>query len=86
MGGALRLDIDFSGADEPMANDRVMIKCKGCGKSKMLLKFYPGGSTHRDNWVLDWLDNHRECHPRCFEDDLGGDPGFILETESEKRG
>ncbi len=65
-----------------MADDRVFIRCKYCGGWKMLLKFYTGGSFHRDNGILEWLDSHAGCHPRQFDMDLDGDPGFELLTES----
>jgi DNA-directed RNA polymerase subunit RPC12/RpoP len=65
-----------------MANDRVFIRCRHCGGWKMLLKFFPStGSTTRDNNVLEWLDAHADCHPRKYEIDLNGDPGFDLYTE-----
>ena len=76
-----------------MANDRVFIKCKGCGGWKMLLKYFPGeGLTTRDNGILEWLDTHRYCHsvyqldPEHFGLQLmtlHGDPGFTLHTEAD---
>ena len=65
-----------------MASDRVYIKCKYCEGWKMLLKFSPSsGSTSRANEVLNWLDKHADCHPRRYEINLNGDPGFTLHTE-----
>lgn len=65
-----------------MANDRVMIKCDGCGAWKMLLKFFPGDlSTRPENGVLPWLDLHGKCHPHFFGDDLDGVIGFSLHLE-----
>ncbi len=50
-----------------MANDRVFIKCKGCGGWNLLLKHLGAGSyTVEDTDILDWLDSHAECHPRCY--------------------
>ena len=67
-----------------MANDRVFIKCKACGGWKMLLKHYPPtGPTTRANNILDWLDDHRVCHPHRFDSDLQGDPGFTLHTDDD---
>jgi hypothetical protein len=64
-----------------MANDRVMIKCEGCGAWKMLLKHYPGTLATWDNQVLEWIDSHGQCHPRLYEMNLDGNPGFSLHTE-----
>ena len=65
-----------------MANDRVFIKCETCGGWKMLLKFFPtSGLTTRDNDILEWLDTHARCHPRSYNGNLGGDPGYTLHTE-----
>ena len=66
-----------------MANDRVFIKCNGCGGWKMLLKYFPNtGSTTRDNGILKWLDAHAGCHQRAGHPDLDGDTGFELFAES----
>lgn len=65
-----------------MANDRVIIKCSGCGGWKMLLKHFVGaGPKTRDNGVLDWLDSHAKCHPHWKNISLEGNPGFTLHTE-----
>ena len=65
-----------------MANDRVMIKCDGCGAWKMLLKHMGAGLyTNPEGGVLEWLDSHGECHPRAFSADLDGAPGFSLHCE-----
>lgn len=65
-----------------MSNDRVFIKCKGCGRWNLLLKHMGAGSyTKEGRDILDWLDSHAECHPRCYAGDLDGDPGFELHTE-----
>ncbi len=67
-----------------MADDRVFLKCKGCGGYKMLLKhFVTSGPTTRDNGILDWLDGHADCHPRRWSPSLAGDPGFTLHTEDD---
>lgn len=52
-------------ADNLMADDRVMIKCRYCGGWKMLLKYYASqGYTTWDNEILDWIDSHRFCFER----------------------
>lgn len=68
-----------------MADDRVFIKCKGCGGWKMLLKHYQSnpGPMYWDNGVTEWLDKHALCHPGAFNADLGGDPGYTLHTEND---
>jgi len=68
-----------------MANDRVFIQCNVCGGWKMLLKFFPGTLATMDNGILEWLDTHGPCHPRFFSNDLGGNPGFKLFTESDAK-
>jgi len=50
----------------------------------MLLKFFPGSLTTRDNGILEWLDSHGACHPRLKADDLQSNPGFKILTESSK--
>ena len=76
-----------------MANDRVLIKCKGCGDTIVLLKMYPGniytpGFTPRGEgygWLFEfnhWAEDHLcHCQEIGWGSDLGGDPGFVLETE-----
>lgn len=65
-----------------MANDRVMIRCEGCGAWKMLLKHFPSALGTRDNGILEWIESHCPCHPRFDLSDLGGNPGFSLLTEN----
>lgn len=64
-----------------MANDRVFIKCDGCGAWKMLLKYDGARLRTTDNGILEWLDQHGMCHPHAFSHDLEGLPGFSLHTE-----
>jgi len=69
-----------------MANDRVFIRCTGCGGWRTLLKYFPStGITTRDNGILEWLDKHAFCHINAKERlvDLGTDPGFTLHTEAD---
>jgi len=66
-----------------MANDRIFIRCDGCGAWKMLMKYFPGSLSTRDNNILVWLDAHGGCHPNMFEPDLAGVVGFSLHTESQ---
>lgn len=69
-----------------MANDRVHIKCKGCGAWKMLLTHSGAGLHVTDKDILGWLENHGGCHPRAFSADLDGDPGFSLHTDDDVGG
>ncbi len=70
-----------------MANDRVYIKCKGCGGWKMMFKYYPGElyiDKDLAGPLLDWLGTHSQCHMRIEGIpgmDLGGEPCFSLHTE-----
>lgn len=72
-----------------MANDRVMLKCKGCGERFCLLRYFPRGNPKhflKPSWVIEdfaaWLDAHCEgCHDGLRAWDLEGDPRFVTETE-----
>ncbi len=68
-----------------MANDRVMLKCKGCGERYCLLRYYPQ-HERPVAFVFDdlgpWLDKHCEtCHAGIVTQDLEGDPRFTTECE-----
>jgi hypothetical protein len=65
-----------------MANDRVHIRCSGCGGWKMLMK-HDGRSLHANAPIVEWLDSHGRCHPERLSADLGGNPGFTLHMDSE---
>ena len=64
-----------------MSNDRVHIKCDGCGAWKMLLVHNGAGLGTCDNGILEWLDEHGACHPHAFSTDLHGATGFSLYTD-----
>ena len=64
-----------------MANDRVHIRCDGCGAWKMLLKHSGAGLHTCDNGILEWLDTHGDCHPLAFSVGLQGLAGFSLHTD-----
>lgn len=66
-----------------MANDRVHIKCKGCGAWKMLLSYNGTSLRPTDSEILDWLSDHGECHPNLYSPHLNGDPGFSLHTDDD---
>ena len=68
-----------------MADDRIFIRCDTCGAWKMLMKHIVGALETRPNGILDWLDNHGQCHPRVLHADLGGIVGFSLHTEEALR-
>jgi len=64
-----------------MADDRVFIKCDGCGGWKMLLKHYAGtGLKQSGNEIMEWLDTHSICHANQYDVTLQS-PGFTLHTE-----
>lgn len=70
-----------------MANDKVYIRCKGCGNLVFLAKFYPSAQeTIEDGeWgnpgVREFINRHRDM---CFAlgQCLGGDFGFEFICES----
>ncbi len=69
-----------------MANDRIFMKCHGCGETKMMAKYYP--TIGRGVWfpesVSEWVEQHMWS---CVETkmDLEGDRCFDLFTESDER-
>ena len=66
-----------------MADDRVFIKCKTCGDSRMLMKFFSITGMRAAAGIAEWIDGHSQCHPRLYDTTLKGDPGFALLTESD---
>ena len=67
-----------------MANDRVMLRCRGCDDRFCLLRYMPGALslswTFRD--LERWLTKHCErCHSEVFTNTLEDDPRFVTETE-----
>lgn len=67
-----------------MANDRIYMKCRNCGKEKMLAKYYPtmGHGIAFPAEVICWIEEHIMCSPHFGENDLHGDRCFDLFTES----
>ena len=63
-----------------MANDRVFIRCDGCGSWTMLMKYNGAFLCTWNEKVLGWLDDHGWCHPECGSVTLSK-PGFSLHTE-----
>ena len=70
-----------------MANDRIFFKCRGCGETKMLAKYYPtiGHGIWFPESVSEWVEKHMECSPNFGGMDLKGDRCFDLFTESDDR-
>lgn len=71
-----------------MANDRIFIKCKHCGYTTMLAKYYPGGLGHgvwNPKLVEAFIDKHMTCSPNFNKPDLDSDRCFDLFTESDPR-
>jgi len=66
-----------------MANDRIFLRCRNCGESTLLAKYYPSnyGVWDRDQ-LCDFIDKHIECSPFFGRMDLHGDRCFDLFTES----
>ena len=65
-----------------MANDRIYIKCKGCGKTACIAKYFMSPISPT-GLADEFIANHDECHPNMYSYDLEGDPGFMLFTESD---
>ena len=68
-----------------MANDRLYMRCEGCGEVRMLAKYYPNG--HAYTWpkgreLVGWLNMHLQC---IQANDWGGKPPIELVTESSDR-
>jgi hypothetical protein len=70
-----------------MANDLIFFKCRGCGETKILAKYYPllGHGVWFPDSVSDWVEKHMRCSPNFGKMDLGGDRCFDLFTESDNR-
>jgi hypothetical protein len=70
-----------------MANDRIFFKCRHCGETKMLAKYYPtmGHGVWDQDVVADWVGKHMMCSPAFYQMNLQGDRCFDLFTESDNR-
>lgn len=67
-----------------MANDRIHIRCDGCGAWRMLMSHSGAGITSANDTVLRWIDSHGGCHPNAFGTaDLGGIVGFSLHLDGD---
>ena len=68
-----------------MANDRIWIKCRGCGKKRSFAKYYPtlGHGIWFPKAVEDWVEKHMKCSPNFGKQDLGGDRCFDFIAESD---
>lgn len=64
-----------------MANDRVMIRCDGCGEWTTMLTYSHMVPVPWEG-ILGWLDAHAEHHPHCFAPHLNEVPGFSIHMES----
>jgi hypothetical protein len=66
-----------------MANDRIFIRCRGCGKVGLLAKYYPSNHGVWDQNKLSlFIENHMECSPHFGGPHLRGDRCFDLYAES----
>ncbi len=71
----------------PMANDRIFLRCDKCGDADLLLLYKMFGAglsryVHTDpERMAKWLAKHEGCHPEPYGD-LKGVPGFSVTTES----
>ena len=70
-----------------MANDRLYFKCRNCGETKMLAKYYPtmGHGIWFPDAVSDWVKTHMECSPNFGMSNLRGDGCFDVFAESDER-
>lgn len=68
-----------------MANNRMYIKCRECGKRYMLAKYYPSTKWYCNGLTekgLDtWFEKHQHDHVGTFFDE--GPTWFCLDYESE---
>lgn len=69
-----------------MANDLLILRCKGCGEGTRLFKYYPSASGCYD--VTGFIQDHLgTCHTvekisgAYFATDLGDDCPFEMHTE-----
>ena len=69
-----------------MANDRIHIRCRNCGRVRTLAKYYPtiGSGVWEPQVLADWIDQHIQCSPNFGREDLNGDRCFDLMVESEE--
>ncbi len=67
-----------------MANDRLIIRCDGCKAWVFVMKMMGNGLyvVPDQGKVVDWLNQHGECHPHAFGAELYGVPGFSFHTEN----
>ena len=67
-----------------MANDRMYIRCKGCGELHYLAKCYDDGyfTTHEGEELRQGLDDFFDRHKWCYRDKYYG--GFELVYESDE--
>jgi len=67
-----------------MANDRMYIRCKGCGDLHYLAKCYDDGyfTTHEGEELRQGLDDFFDRHKWCYRDKYYG--GFELVYESDE--
>jgi len=64
-----------------MANDRIFMVCKKCGKWRTLMKYYPGTGIYLADVdkTGEFLEEHQDCYG--FAGDLGDSPPFEFHTE-----
>ena len=63
-----------------MANDRIWLVCRTCGREKLLAKYYPTLYSDPVPDVSEWALEHIHSETRGL--DLRGDVCFDLRTES----
>ena len=69
-----------------MANDRIYFKCRHCGETAMLAKYWPSsGEVTSPDFIGNWVAKHMGCSPNFYDMDLRGDRCFDLFTESDDR-
>jgi len=66
-----------------VANDRILIQCRGCKDTRTLAKYYPDNyGVFSTAEVVAFIDKHMGCSPHCGKGNLMGDRCFDLRAES----
>jgi len=69
-----------------MSNDKIYIKCKGCGKFTTFARYFPKRLESWGDGISQFIEEHQNCIEHCcVGDDLCGNRCFDLMPESDDR-